>query len=187
MRHVLQTQQFDRKTITKIFELATSLEGKRDTSLSGKILASVFYTPSTRTRLSFESAMHRLGGDVISVENALESSSQTKGETLEDTIRTLNYYADAIVLRHNEVGAAKRAAKHATVPIINAGDGNTGQHPTQALLDLYTIEREVGKIEVSMLHLSEIYDTTVRRARCRICSVNTMTFALHLYRLQNSR
>ncbi|HEY4488575.1 MAG TPA: aspartate carbamoyltransferase, partial [Candidatus Paceibacterota bacterium] len=81
MRHVLQTQQFDRKTITKIFELATSLEGKRDTSLSGKILASVFYTPSTRTRLSFESAMHRLGGDVISVENALESSSQTKGET----------------------------------------------------------------------------------------------------------
>jgi len=147
MRHVLQTQQFDRKTITKIFELATSLEGKRDTSLSGKILASVFYTPSTRTRLSFESAMHRLGGDVISVENALESSSQTKGETLEDTIRTLNNYADAIVLRHNEVGAAKRAAKHATVPIINAGDGNTGQHPTQALLDLYTIEREVGKID----------------------------------------
>ncbi|HEY4524882.1 MAG TPA: aspartate carbamoyltransferase, partial [Candidatus Paceibacterota bacterium] len=143
MRHVLQTQQFDRKTITKIFELATSLEGKRDTSLSGKILASVFYTPSTRTRLSFESAMHRLGGDVISVENALESSSQTKGETLEDTIRTLNNYADAILLRHNEVGAAKRAAKHATVPIINAGDGNTGQHPTQALLDLYTIEREV--------------------------------------------
>lgn len=147
MRHVLETQQFDRKAIEKLFALASQLEGKRSREMEDKILASLFYAPSTRTRLSFESAMLRLGGNVITVENARETSSLMKGESLEDTIRTVNHYADAIVLRHHEVGAAKRAAKVATVPIINGGDGNTGQHPTQALYDLYTIERELGHID----------------------------------------
>src|SRR6185295_4859849 len=114
--------------------------------LKGKILAALFYEPSTRTRLSFESAMMRLGGNVLSMENASETSSATKGETLEDTIRIVDNYADVIVLRHPEAGASERAAAVSEVPIINAGDG-TGQHPTQAFLDLYTIQREIGRTD----------------------------------------
>lgn len=114
--------------------------------LEGKIMASLFYEESTRTRFSFESAMLRLGGSAISTENARQFSSVSKGETLEDTVRILNGYADVIVLRHYECGAARRAADISGVPIINAGDG-AGQHPTQALLDLYTIEKELGRID----------------------------------------
>ena len=147
MHHLIGTQQFDRKSLERLFALADTLEGERNESLNGKILASLFYEPSTRTRLSFESAMLRLGGGVLSVENARETSSLTKGETLEDSIRVTNHYADIIVLRHHEVGAAKRAAAVSKIPIINAGDGNTGQHPTQALLDLYTMQRELGRID----------------------------------------
>lgn len=146
MKHVLESQQFTREDLEKLFTLATSLEGKRTKDLDGKIMASLFYEPSTRTRLSFESAMERLGGNVISTENAREFSSAAKGETLEDTIRMVHHYADAIVLRHYEQGASVRASVVSEVPIINAGDG-AGQHPTQGLLDLYTISREVGKID----------------------------------------
>lgn len=146
MHHIIQSQQFSREKLEKLFAFATTLEKHRDESLKNKILASLFYEPSTRTRLSFESAMLRLGGEVLTMENGGESSSQTKGETLEDSIRVVNCYADVIVLRHPEEGAAKRAAAISHVPIINAGDG-TGQHPTQALLDLYTIERELGRID----------------------------------------
>lgn len=146
MQHVLETQQFDREALKKLFEVATSLEDKRDESLRGKILASLFFEPSTRTRLSFESAMMRLGGNVLSMENASESSSSTKGETIEDTIRIVDNYADVIILRHPEAGAAERAAAVSDVSIINAGDG-TGQHPTQAFLDLYTINREIGRTD----------------------------------------
>jgi aspartate carbamoyltransferase catalytic subunit len=146
MRHLVETQQFDRDSLQKLFELATALEGARDTSFGGKILASLFYEPSTRTRLSFESAMYRLGGHVLSMENASESSSATKGETIEDTIRIVDNYADIIVLRHPEAGAVARAAKVSEVPVVNAGDG-TGQHPTQAFLDLYTIQREIGRTD----------------------------------------
>jgi len=109
-------------------------------------MATLFYEPSTRTRFSFETAMYRLGGSVISTENAAEFSSVAKGETLEDTVRILNGYADVLVLRHYEVGSAKRAASVSRVPVINAGDG-AGQHPTQALLDLYTIHKEIGSID----------------------------------------
>lgn len=145
MQHFLETQQFDRASLTKLFDLATSLEGKREQSLAGKILATLFYEPSTRTRFSFESAMMRLGGNVLTMESVRDSSSDKKGETLEDGIKVINNYADAIVLRHYETGAAARAAAVSNVPIINAGDGNLGQHPTQALLDLYTIQRELKK------------------------------------------
>src|SRR3989344_2160781 len=147
MHHLVETQQFDRASLTELFALADSLKGKRNDSLHGKILASLFYAPSTRTRLSFESAMLRLGGGIITVENARETSSLTKGETLEDSILVTNRYADVIVIRHHEVGAAKRAAAVSSIPIINAGDGNTGQHPTQSLLDLYTIQRELGRVD----------------------------------------
>ena len=146
MQHILETQQFDRKALQDLFDVATSLEGKRDESLRGKILASLFYEPSTRTRFSFESAMYRFGGHVLSMENASESSSASKGETIEDTIRIVGNYADVIVLRHPEAGAAERAASVSKVSIINAGDG-TGQHPTQAFLDLYTIQREIGRTD----------------------------------------
>lgn len=146
MRHLVRTQQFTRASLKQLFELADRLEGKRDDSLEGKILASLFYEPSTRTRFSFESAMMRLGGNALSMENAREASSDAKGESLEDTIRVVNHYADVIVLRHPEAGAAERASKVSKIPVINAGDG-AGQHPTQALLDLYTIEKEFGKAD----------------------------------------
>lgn len=146
MQHVIRTQQFTRAGLDKLFALADRLEREPEAPLKGKIMASLFYEPSTRTRFSFESAMMRLGGNVLSMENAGLSSSAQKGETLEDTIRVVNNYADAIVLRHPEEGAAERAAKVSKIPVINAGDG-TGQHPTQALLDVYTIYRERGTID----------------------------------------
>jgi aspartate carbamoyltransferase catalytic subunit len=109
-------------------------------------MASLFYEPSTRTRFSHEAAMQRLGGRILSTENAEAFSSVSKGETLEDTIRMVADYADVIVLRHKEQGAAARAAAVSRVPVINAGDGG-GQHPTQALLDVFTIEDELGGID----------------------------------------
>src|SRR5881628_4163495 len=118
---------------------------KRSRSLEGKILSTLFYEPSTRTRLSFESAMARLGGRALGFSSA-EGTSVQKGETLADTIRMVEAYSDAIVLRHPHEGAARLAAEFTERPVINAGDG-AGQHPTQTLQDLYTIWDEKGKIE----------------------------------------
>ncbi len=146
MRHIVYSQDLSCEDIKRIFTDATYLETAHDDSMKGKIMASLFYEPSTRTRFSFESAMLRLGGSVITTENAREFSSAAKGETLEDSIAVINYYADVIVMRHNEIGACERAAKISATPIINAGDG-PGQHPTQALLDLYTIQRELGRLD----------------------------------------
>lgn len=146
MNHVIESQQFDLKIIREIFSIADKLEKKTDNSLKGKIMASLFYEPSTRTRFSFESAMLRLGGSVITTENASEFSSVAKGEILEDSIKVIGGYCDVIVLRHNERGASARASEVSSVPVINAGDG-AGQHPTQALLDLYTIKKEIGNID----------------------------------------
>jgi aspartate carbamoyltransferase catalytic subunit len=150
LHHVIEAQQFDLPMISHLFDVAQKMEklvakGGTDEYRS-RLMATLFYEPSTRTRFSFEAAMHRLGGQVISTENAAEFSSVAKGETLEDTIRIMNGYVDVIVLRHNEVGTAKRAAAVSRVPIVNAGDG-VGQHPTQALLDLYTIHKEIGSID----------------------------------------
>lgn len=146
MKHFVRSQDVSRQDIEKLFKEATRLEKKRGTPLKGRVMAALFYEPSTRTRLSFETAMLRLGGGVVSTENAREFSSASKGETLEDTIQVVNQYADVIVMRHYEQGAAERAATVSKVPVINAGDG-PGQHPTQALLDLYTIKREIGHID----------------------------------------
>ena len=146
LRHVVSSEQFDRDTLATLFSRAQALDGVRDHRLDGRIMASLFYEPSTRTRLSFESAMLRLGGSVLGTEAAHTFSSAIKGETLEDTVRMVSSYADLIVLRHDQIGAAVRAAEVATVPVINAGDG-PGEHPTQALLDLFTIQREVGHID----------------------------------------
>ncbi|MBT3605034.1 MAG: aspartate carbamoyltransferase [Candidatus Latescibacteria bacterium] len=148
--HVIEAQQFGRELMNEIFAVTKEMEevvSRYGSSiLSRRIMASLFYEPSTRTRLSFESAMFRLGGEVITTESAREFSSAAKGETLEDTIRIIEGYSDVIVMRHFESGAARRAAEVASVPIINAGDG-PGQHPTQALLDLYTIQKELGRLD----------------------------------------
>ncbi len=149
-KDILHGSQFTKKEIDAIIERASYFEKelkKRGTVplLKGKILATLFYEPSTRTRLSFETAMQRLGGGVISM-GSVESSSVAKGETLSDTVRTVSQYADIIVIRHPKIGSAKEAADAADIPVINAGDG-AGQHPTQALLDLYTIRKELGKLK----------------------------------------
>lgn len=146
MTHILEAQQFTRPYLEKLFATAAKLGKKPQPLLTGKILATLFYEPSTRTRLSFESAMHRLDGGVITTENANEVSSATKGESLEDTICMVSQYADVVVLRHFEKGAALRAAKVSSIPVINGGDG-AGQHPTQALLDVYTLRKELGVID----------------------------------------
>ena len=173
LKHIISASQFDEATLQKIFEITNLVKsGKYDReALSGKIMATLFYEPSTRTRLSFESAMLRLGGKFISTENAAEFSSAAKGETLEDTIRVVNFYADVIVLRHFKPGASEIAAKFSKVPIINAGDGE-GEHPTQALLDLYTIFSKFGNknIQVTM-----IGDLTYGR------TVHSLTRLLSLY------
>lgn len=140
IKNIISAKQFDKPTIEEIFRIVNLVKsGKYDNSaMSGKIMSTLFYEPSTRTRLSFESSMLRLGGGVISTESAAEFSSASKGETLEDTIRVVNAFSDVIVLRHFAAGASIIAQKYSRVPIINAGDGN-GEHPSQALLDLYTI------------------------------------------------
>lgn len=168
VKHILQSQQFDRIQLDQLFRKTAEMKalaekGDLKDLLKGKILATLFFEPSTRTRLSFESAMLNLGGSVISTENAREFSSAAKGEMLEDTIRVVDDYADIIALRHYESGAAERAARVSAVPIINAGDG-PGQHPTQALLDLFTIEEELGCIDGITIALvgDLLYGRTVR-------------------------
>ena len=148
--HIIKTQNFTLDFLDRIFKL--TIEMKRIASkggsdiLKGKIIATFFAEESTRTRLSFESAALRLGAGVISSANARQFSSVAKGEILEDTIRVLDKYADCIVIRYHEEGGAARAAHVSKVPIINSGDGS-GQHPTQALLDLFTIKNELGQID----------------------------------------
>jgi aspartate carbamoyltransferase len=149
-KDILHGNQFSKKDIDAIIKVASELEKelkKKDSLnlLKGKILATLFYEPSTRTRLSFEAAMQRLGGGVIGM-GSVESSSVAKGETLADTVWTVSQYADVIVIRHPRTGSAKEAADVTPIPVINAGDG-TGQHPTQALLDIYTIKKETGSLK----------------------------------------
>ncbi|MDO8523927.1 MAG: aspartate carbamoyltransferase, partial [bacterium] len=166
MKHIIDAREFDKKFIEEIFSIADSLHGKRNKSLDGKIMASIFYEPSTRTRMSFESAMMRLGGDVISMENAAGSSSAAKGETIEDTMQMLNQYVDAAVIRHPETGTLARAASVAKIPLLNAGDG-TGQHPTQALLDLYTIRKEIGRTEnIRLVGVGDMKNGRTIRSLC---------------------
>lgn len=151
LTHVVESQQFTVPLLQELFERSRRME--RVVARGGtldyrdRIMATLFYEPSTRTRLSFEAAMHRLGGQVLSTEQARAFSSEVSGEQLEDTIRIIGGIADVIVLRHTEQDGAARAAAVSPVPVINAGDGNGGQHPTQALLDLYTIWRERGALD----------------------------------------
>src|SRR5512144_428190 len=151
LRHVIESQQFTVPLLMELFDRSRGMERvvARGGSLDyqNRILATLFYAPSTRTRFSFEAAMHRLGGRVLSTEHAHTFSSEVDGEQVEDTIRIIGGYSDVIVVRHHEEGGARRAADVSPVPVINAGDGDGGQHPTQALLDLYTIHRERRSLE----------------------------------------
>jgi aspartate carbamoyltransferase catalytic subunit len=146
LRHVVESQQFTVPLLMELFERSRGMErvvargGTLD--YQNRIMATLFYAPSTRTRFSFEAAMHRLGGRVLSTEQAGVFSSEIESEQVEDSIRILGGYCDVIVIRHHAPDGAKRAAQVSAIPVINAGDGNGGQHPTQALLDLYTIYRE---------------------------------------------
>jgi aspartate carbamoyltransferase catalytic subunit len=149
LKHVISARQFDDpEFLLGLFESANRME--RDDvfraltgPLRGRILATLFFEPSTRTRFSFEAAMQKLGGGVLTAENARTNSSATKGESISDTVRVVSAYANVIAIRHYEEGAAEAASKISPVPIINAGDGS-GEHPTQALADIYTIKKELG-------------------------------------------
>jgi aspartate carbamoyltransferase catalytic subunit len=146
-RHVLSVANVSRPWLDALCaRAATMTRTPAGHPLAGRILATLFYEPSTRTRLSFEAAMLRLGGGVISTENAREFSSAAKGENIEDTTRIVEGYADVIAVRYHERGGAERAAAVAHVPIINAGDG-PGEHPTQALLDWFTLRQEFGAVD----------------------------------------
>ncbi len=170
LQHVLEAQQFNKKLIAEVFDTAERMEavaraGGND-DLRGKIMGTLFYSISTRTRLSFEAAMLRLGGRVISTEHPESFSDTATGGELEDTVRMVNSYADLIVLRHPLEGSARRAAAVSSVPVINAGDGG-GQHPTQALLDLYTIYRAVDGIDgVSVLVMGDLANSRTARSLC---------------------
>jgi len=148
---ILSVKQFDRDKLDYIFARAREMRemvkrvGAVDL-LKGRVLTCLFYEPSTRTSSSFIAAMERLGGSVIPITQGVKFSSISKGETLADTIRVLEQYSDVIVLRHPEVGSAQLAADVASIPVLNAGDG-PGEHPTQALLDLFTIREELGTID----------------------------------------
>jgi aspartate carbamoyltransferase catalytic subunit len=153
VHHIISIGDFDRSEIDRLLDHAGQIDRKQYDAhaLGGKILAVLFFEPSTRTRLSFESAMARLGGTSVSV-GSVDACSMAKGETLADTIRVVSGYADAIVIRHPKEGAARLAAEFSTVPVINAGDG-AGQHPSQTLLDLYTIRQSmpIDGIDIALI------------------------------------
>jgi aspartate carbamoyltransferase catalytic subunit len=173
-RHVLSMREFSKEEIDSVLDLAQSLEplarGKKSRMLAGKILALLFFEPSTRTRMSFETAMKRLGGSVINLGPA-EGSSISKGESLADTVRVIGGYADALVIRHPKEGSARLASQFSPVPVLNAGDG-AGHHPTQTLLDLYTIRKE-SRLE--NLHVALVGDLKYGR------TVHSLAYALSLY------
>jgi len=147
-RDIISIEDFTREEVNYILKVSKTMEPtatKTSDILKGKILATLFFEPSTRTRLSFEAAMQKLGGTTIGI-TEIESASIKKGENLADTIRTIENYADVIALRHPLDGAAKLAAEFSKIPVIDGGSGSE-EHPTQALLDLYTIQKEKGKID----------------------------------------
>ncbi len=175
-QNILSTEQFDKADINTIFKLAADYrkrveDGEAITDLKGKLLTALFYEPSSRTFGSFIAAMQRLGGGIIPIQG-ITFSSVSKGETLEDTIRVFANYSDAIAMRHHETGAAARAATASPVPILNAGDG-TGEHPTQGLLDLFTIKERLGRTE--NLHIAMVGDLKYGR------TVHSLTKLLSQY------
>jgi aspartate carbamoyltransferase catalytic subunit len=155
-KDILDGAQFTREELEHIMNVAADMQERLEKNhslglLKGYVLGALFFEPSTRTRLSFEAAMNRLGGSVVGFASAGVSST-AKGESLADTIRTVDQYVDVIAMRHPKIGSAKEAAEVATAPVINGGDG-AGQHPTQALLDLFTIQSERGQVDGNTIAL----------------------------------
>ena len=173
-KHIIHTKQFDTKIICLSFlKLLTKLKTKKiKKTLKGKIVALLFYEPSTRTKFSFESAVIRLGGDIISTENASMFSSFVKKETIEDTMRMVNKYADALVIRCKDDLYPTKALSVAEIPVINAGSGTT-QHPTQSLLDVYTIYEKFKKID----NLNIVFVGDLLRGR----TINSLLYILAHY------
>ncbi|WKZ37229.1 MAG: aspartate carbamoyltransferase [Anaerolineales bacterium] len=180
-KDIISVKQFSRDDLEYVFGVAHEMRGMVERVgtfdlLKGKILANLFYEPSTRTSSSFTAAMERLGGSVIPI-NEVKYSSVTKGESLSDTVRTLECYADVIVLRHPETGSAAIAAKAARKPVINAGDG-TGEHPTQALLDTFTIFEELGAGQVDGMTVTMLGDLKYGR------TVHSLARLLSLFKVK---
>jgi aspartate carbamoyltransferase catalytic subunit len=180
-KDIISVKQFSRADLEYVFGVAHEMRGMVERVgtfdlLKGKILANLFYEPSTRTSSSFTAAMERLGGSVIPI-NEVKYSSVTKGESLSDTVRTLECYADVIVLRHPETGSAAIAAKAARKPVINAGDG-TGEHPTQALLDTFTIFEELGAGQVDGMTVTMLGDLKYGR------TVHSLARLLSLFKVR---
>jgi aspartate carbamoyltransferase catalytic subunit len=176
-RDIISIKDFSLEDIDHVFKVAKAMEPlapKGSTMLRGKILATLFFEASTRTRLSFEAAMHKLGGSTIGFAEA-EMASVKKGENLADTVRTVESYADVIAIRHPLEGAARVAAEFAKVPIINGGSGSE-EHPTQALLDLYTMKKEKGKIDG--LKIALVGDLRYGR------TVHSLAYVLSLYNIE---
>lgn len=173
MRHIISIRDLNRDEIDGILDQATDLQLREydPSALKGKLLGLLFFEPSTRTRMSFASAIARLGGQSISMDS-VEASSMVKGETLADTIRVVSGYVDAIVLRHPKEGAARLASEFAQVPVINAGDG-AGQHPSQTLLDLFTIRQSMP---LEGIHVGMLGDLRYGR------TAHSLAHALSLYR-----
>ncbi len=180
-KNIISISDFSKDDIEYILRLSEKMEPiarskKQSSALSGKILGMLFYEPSTRTRLSFEAAMKRLGGNTIGFAEA-NVSSATKGENLTDTVKIVAEYSDAIVIRHNMEGTARFASSVVDVPVINAGDG-AGQHPTQTLLDLYSMKRLLGRIDD--LHVALIGDLKYGR------TVHSLAYALAMFDVKMS-
>ncbi|MEN4017162.1 MAG: aspartate carbamoyltransferase [Methanobacterium sp.] len=180
-KNIISIRDLSKKDIEYILKISEKMEPiarseKKSNILSGKLLGMLFYEPSTRTRLSFEAAMKRLGGSTIGFSEA-GTSSATKGENLNDTVKIVGKYSDALVIRHNMEGTARYAANIADVPVINAGDG-AGQHPTQTLLDLYTMKRVLGKIDD--LHIALVGDLKYGR------TVHSLAYALAMFNVDVS-
>ena len=180
-KDIISVKQFERDDLEYIFGVAHEMRGMVERLgtfdlLKGKILANLFYEPSTRTSSSFTAAMERLGGSVIPI-NEVKYSSVTKGESLTDTVRTLECYADVIVLRHSETGSAAIAAKAARKPVINAGDG-IGEHPTQALLDTFTIFEELGAGQIDGMTVTMLGDLKYGR------TVHSLARLLSLFKVK---
>jgi len=176
LKNIISIKDFTKENIEYILKLAEEMEPiarsqEKSSVLSGSILGMLFYEASTRTRLSFETAMKRLGGSTVGFAEA-GSSSVTKGENLTDTVRVVGEYTDAMVIRHNMEGTARYVAEMVDVPVINAGDG-AGQHPTQTLLDLYTMKRVLGDIE--KLHVALVGDLKYGR------TVHSLSYALAMF------
>lgn len=174
-QNILSSQQFDRETLLGVCGTAAEMEkilesGKQSDLLAGKVMATLFYEPSTRTRFSFETAMNRLGGRVVSNADMMSTSSAKKSETLWDTGKVVSQMVDVIAMRHPEKGAVAELAEGSDVPVLNAGDG-PGDHPTQALLDMYSIMKYKGTIDgLTVGIIGDLKHSRVLRAQCQMLS-----------------